>query len=68
MYTKQLWGSVWIGEFLEENKQAVYVKVIDDCDKNAHFRSNNLKLNNFEFYLTFYVYVALLDMYEYSFK
>lgn len=68
MYTKQLWGSVWIGEVLEENKQAVYVKVIDDCDKNANFRSNNLKLNNLEFYLTFYVYVSLLDMYEYSFK
>lgn len=68
MYTKQLWGSVWIGEVLEENKQAVYVKVIDDCDKNANFRSNNLKQNNLEFYLTFYVYVSLLDMYEYSFK
>lgn len=68
MYTKELWGSVWIGEVLEENKQAVYVKVIDDCDKNANFRSNNLKLNNLEFYLTFYVYISLLDMYEYSFK
>lgn len=46
---KQLLSSVWIGEVLEENKHAVYVKVIDDCDKNANFRSNNLKLNNLEF-------------------
>lgn len=35
MYMKRLWSSVWIGEVLEESKQAVYVKVLDDCDKNA---------------------------------
>lgn len=47
MYMKQLGSSIWIDEVLEEDKQVMYVKIIDDCDKNANFWWRQFKAEQF---------------------